>query len=170
MKKSYLWLPILFTAALMACGRSTNIESFMLQWQNASGTAPQAGYVFDKTTADTAGYVAGTGADTSKVFPIYPYQAATISAQDTSSGGTAVNLRLYLYGASPTQFDRGIPVFSRFALLDSIDITAETSNDVPWIFQNYGPYQLAFIRAVGQTGNASTAVEVKITISYDERL
>ncbi len=171
MRKASFWAVMALFAALVACGRSkTEIKSFMLQWQSSSGSSPQAGFIFDTSTQDTVGYVVGTGADTSKVFPIHPYQAAAISAQDTSSGGTAVNLRLYLYGASGTQFNYGIPTFPRFALLDSFDITAETSHDLPWVFQNYGPYQLGFIRAVGQTGNASTAVEVKVVISYDERL
>ena len=158
--------------SLAACARGPqggDVQSYVLQWQTATGASPQAGYEFDQSATDTAAYIVGTAKDTSKVFQIARYQAATISLQDTAASGTAAAVKYVLYVGSPSHVTPGaIPAFSRFARADEFTVGYETTHDTLWVFANYGPAKYGYIEAEGQAGNnSSTATQSVLRISVD---
>lgn len=146
-------------------GSNRDVEAFIVRWQSASynpTTRPQAKNHYDLTAVDTLGSVTGLQRDTTGVFEIQPYMSADVILKD-AAGDSAAQTML-LYGANDNQFRKNIPAWSDFTLIDSIQVSTESTTqwlitDSPVPIKKYG-----FIINRGNAANKKTAaVTCKIT-------
>jgi len=124
--------------------------------------------------SDSLFYITGTGVDTSFVYRTWPYMGFMITANDTSSGGDSVGVRIKFYFGAKSEFfsrknESKSPVpFGFYAVIDSVDITSETPK---WYYlgdvNSMPPGSWFYVTVTGLSGNkTASAVSVRINAAF----